>query len=366
MRIVFLCTELSGYMNACLRELASRREVYLFVSYLPPHRDAPFDNEQFAWMPRQFVWRSDADLDSLGAHLDAFKPDAIILAGWKIAGYRKLALKWKSRAIRIMTMDNPWRGTLRQWAGVISAPFFARRLADAIWIPGERQAQFAHKLGFKKVIYGLYSCDYPRFSAIFNARTQERRNAERSFLFVGRMIKIKGISTLISAYKLYRHRTPNPWPLICCGHGPLVPLLDGVPGVAVHGFLQPDELPGIMANASCFVLPSEFDPFPLVILEATTAGLIILASDSVGNVPHLVQNNYNGFTFRTGDVEELSRLMEHVSLSSDEELNRMAKASSSLARQFTPERWADTLLDFVDRNGRNEKAGFMAAARRQS
>jgi hypothetical protein len=58
--------------------------------------------------------------------------------------------------------------------------------------------------------------------------------------------------------------------------------------------------------------------------------------------------------------------MEHVSLSSDEELNRMAKASSSLARQFTPERWADTLLDFVDRNGRNEKAGFMAAARRQS
>jgi glycosyltransferase involved in cell wall biosynthesis len=353
---------LSGYLNACLRELALRPDVDLFVSYFPPHQDAPFDDDQFAWIPKQFVWRSDADLDSLDTKLDAFKPDAIVLCGWGVAGYRKLSRKWKSGSVRILAMDNHWLGTPRQWAGVVSAPLFVRRLADAIWVPGERQAQFARKLGFQKILSGLYSCDTAKFSAIYNAQTQSKRNAEPSFLFVGRMIKIKGIATLASAYKLYRSRTPNPWPLVCCGHGPLVSLLEGVPGVRSHGFIQPDELPEIMAKASCLVLPSEFDPFPLVILEATTAGLVILASEEVGNVPHLVQNKYNGFTFPADDAEELSRMMEEVSQSSDEKLNRMAEASSLLARQFTPQRWADTLLDFSERNRKSPNQELLKSA----
>jgi glycosyltransferase involved in cell wall biosynthesis len=117
-----------------------------------------------------------------------------------------------------------------------------------------------------------------------------------------------------------------------------------------------------MAKASCLVLPSEFDPFPLVILEATTAGLVILASEEVGNVPHLVQNKYNGFTFPADDAEELSRMMEEVSQSSDEKLNRMAEASSLLARQFTPQRWADTLLDFSERNRKSPNQELLKSA----
>jgi glycosyltransferase involved in cell wall biosynthesis len=94
-------------------------------------------------------------------------------------------------------------------------------------------------------------------------------------------------------------------------------------------------------------MPSTFEAWALAVHEAAAAGLLILASDAVGSGPHLVQDNYNGFVFGVNDSEGLSRLMERVSLLSDEKLNSMAAASYSLARQFTPARWADTLFDFV-------------------
>ena len=45
MRIAVLWTTLSGYLNACMKELASRDGVELFVSHQAPLQQAPFDDE---------------------------------------------------------------------------------------------------------------------------------------------------------------------------------------------------------------------------------------------------------------------------------------------------------------------------------
>jgi glycosyltransferase involved in cell wall biosynthesis len=126
-------------------------------------------------------------------------------------------------------------------------------------------------------------------------------------------------------------------------------MLEREQGVIVQGFVQPDQLPEALARATCLVLPSFFEPWALVVHEAAAAGLLIIASDAVGSVPHLVQDGYNGFTFRPRDVEGLAELMERIGQLSGEAVHRMSMASFSLAQQFTPERWADTLIDFVQR-----------------
>ncbi len=162
MRVAILWIELTGYLNACLRELASRPGVEIFVAHTPASSNSPFDVEQFRWVSEQLAWRSSSELDSLEARLNAFQPDVIVFAGWSIPAYRKVAKRWKSRATRIMTMDNCWMGTAAQRAGCLIAPFYLRPLADAIWVPGERQAAFASRLHFKQsaILRGSYSCDY--------------------------------------------------------------------------------------------------------------------------------------------------------------------------------------------------------------
>lgn len=60
--------------------------------------------------------------------------------------------------------------------------------------------------------------------------------------------------------------------------------------------------------ADVFVLPSVHEPFGIVILEAWSAGLPVIAAN-VGGIRHLVKNNVDGLTYETGDN---SQLVSHV------------------------------------------------------
>ena len=169
-----------------------------------------------------------------------------------------------------------------------------------------------------------------------------------SFLFVGEFVPEKGVDQLVKAYQSYREKSVDPWPLVCCGAGPLSSLLEGRPGIRVEGFVQPDRLRDILASAGCLVLPSNIDHWGVVVHEAASAGLLILASENVGAAVHLVQDNYNGYLFDSRDVKRLAALMSHVSNLSEARLDAMSRASHLLSKQYSPARWADTLLQARD------------------
>lgn len=351
MRIALLWTHLSGYLNACLKELASRSGVELFVSHLRSDSSAPFNDQQFEWITNRFVLRSKDDNVALDAALEQFQPDILLFSSWYRESYRRAALKFARRSWRVMTMDNCWEATLKQWGGTIIAPWYVRPLADAVLLPGERQAMFARKLGFKQrnILCGALSCDQPKIEEVHLHRIAEHRPVPRSFLFIGRFVSDKGIDQLVRAYQIYRQRSLAPWPLVCCGTGPLLSLLQNQPGIQIEGFVQPDQLGSRLASAGCLVLPSTFEPWGVVVHEAASAGLLILASRSVGAVVNLVQPNFNGYIFDPRDAEELARLMSHVSCMNEERLEAMSRASNLLSRQFSPSLWADNLMDGYDR-----------------
>jgi len=347
MRIAILWIGLSGYLNACLKELASREGVELFVSHQRPVQQVPFDDNQYTWIANRLVWRSHADLVPLGERLRAFDPEILVFSSWHVPAYRQMARELAQRCWRVMAMDNCWLATLKQRIGMLVAPWYVRPLADMIWIPGERQAAFAKRLGFKQraILWGLYSCDQRAIETVHLARLAEGRTVPRGFLFVGRLVSEKGVSQLVNAYQSYRMRSHDPWPLICCGAGPLSALLEGRDGIRVEGFVQPDQLRNLLASAGCLVLPSTFEPWALVVHEAASAGLLVLASENVGAAVHLVQDNYNGYIFDSQDEQELAALMSHVSGLSNARLDAMSRSSHMLSMQFTPARWADTLLE---------------------
>jgi glycosyltransferase involved in cell wall biosynthesis len=79
--------------------------------------------------------------------------------------------------------------------------------------------------------------------------------------------------------------------------------------VHLLGFRNQAELPRLYAMGDLFVLPSEDEPWGLVINEAMCSGLPIVASERVGAAADLIQPGYNGFRFPPGDIPALAQAL---------------------------------------------------------
>lgn len=344
-RVAVMWTHLSGYLNACLKALADTEGVELFVSNIRVADEAPYDEEQFSWIKKRYQWEGDLDADELLARLEEFRPDTIVSSGWNVPGHRHVLRKFRNRAVRLVTMDNPWLGTLKQRVGVLVAPAYLHPICDAMFVAGERQAVFAHRLGFPqgRILRGHLSCDHEKFAAVY-AEHQKSGVDSCSFAYVGRFSPVKGLDVLVDAYRQYRNSSAQPWPLKCYGTGPLQGVLENVEGIEVMGFCQPRDLPVALSASGCLVLPSTNEPWALVLHEAASAGMAIICSDAVGASVHLVQDGYNGYIVETGDAAELARAMSRYAALDAGERKAMGGNSHKLSWQFTPDRWAKYLL----------------------
>lgn len=87
-----------------------------------------------------------------------------------------------------------------------------------------------------------------------------------------------------------------------------------VPGhpIAFPGFINQQELPRLFGACDVFVLPSEAEPWGLIINEAMCGGMPILASDEIGSVADLVGDGDNGFLFPAGDIDALTAAMRNI------------------------------------------------------
>jgi glycosyltransferase involved in cell wall biosynthesis len=171
----------------------------------------------------------------------------------------------------------------------------------------------------------------------------------KAFLFVARVAPEKGVDSLIDAYKAYRARIDDPWPLIVCGTGRLAHRLAGVEGVDARGFVQPTDLPAIFGEAACMVLPSLFEPYGVALHEAAIAGLGIICSEACGAADDFIDpDEINGRVVPTGDAAALTEAMLAMSHRGPDELEAVRMRSVELAARISPNRWARTLLDLVD------------------
>ena len=220
MRIAILWTRLSGYLNACLRALASRPDVELYVCNQSPANNAHFPEADFSWLNNRYEWILRPDVSVLSDQLLKFRPHVILGANWSIREYRKINRQFRGRDVRVVCIDNQWHATLRQVMGRCVARVYLHHLYDAIYVTGERQADWARCMGFKQsqIWYGCYSCDTHQFGIIAEQR-QSLPVIPEQFLYVGRLEKEKAISELFRAYQQYRQQVDRPWPMMVVGEG---------------------------------------------------------------------------------------------------------------------------------------------------
>ena len=95
------------------------------------------------------------------------------------------------------------------------------------------------------------------------------------------------------------------------------------------GFRNQSELPALYDLCDVFVLPSQREPWGLVINEAMNAGRPVVVSDRVGAGPDLVEDGVNGFVYPARDVAALADRLRRLI---DNPENRAAMGARALEK----------------------------------
>ena len=139
----------------------------------------------------------------------------------------------------------------------------------------------------------------------------------RYLLFSGRLVPTKRVDLLIDAFAATASDRPE-WDLLIVGDGVLREELHRrVPEalrrrVVWTGFLDGPEPALAYHAADVLVLPSDREPWALVVQEAMAAGLVVLSSDVSGAAYELIENRRSGRLFPVGGLEQLKQAILDV------------------------------------------------------
>lgn len=158
---------------------------------------------------------------------------------------------------------------------------------------------------------------------------------------VGRLHPQKNQKLLINAFKLF-HRRFNDYKLHIYGDGELrVELLNLVNDLKLNDsvkiFSAQEGISEIISSVRMFVLSSDFEGMPNVLLEAMALGVPCISTDCrPGGARALIKDGVNGFITPAGDVKELANKM--IRLISDIELQKQfSNACVEIIHSHSPE-----------------------------
>ena len=318
------------------------------LAYRAQTADAAFDDDVVAGLNVRFLDQAERGDAALIQKLVAdSRPDVLVISGWSSPAYRALAYAPVLASVRrVMTMDTPWRNTLRQRLGRYRMGGYLGRM-DRVMVPGERAFQLARALGVPehKIRRGMYAMEWAPLAPVYEQRLALAGGWPRRFLFAARYVEEKGVDVLLEAFRRYRAGVADPWPLTCCGRGPLQPQIAAAAGEGVtdRGFVQPADLPAVYRDHGAFVLPSRYEPWGVVLAEAAGAGLPILCTEACGAAVEVVRTMFNGLVIPSADAGILARAMqwihEHVDV-----LPAWGARGRTLGAAFSDEAWADRWL----------------------
>jgi glycosyltransferase involved in cell wall biosynthesis len=147
----------------------------------------------------------------------------------------------------------------------------------------------------------------------------------------GRFRPQKGYDYLIPAFAQAARDRPD-WKLRICGHGKMQEQLEQLreeSGIADRIELEgpTDNMGEEMANASIFVLSSRFEGFPLVLLEAMSKGMAVVAFDCPTGPADIIDDHVNGLLVRPErDIDALARGIREMI--EDDDLRRRCMAAA--------------------------------------
>lgn len=255
--------------------------------------------------------------------LDKFQPDIVVVGEFGIGTLLVLLYRlWKHKKYKILSICDDSYDMLAENNDFSKIHRVARRilspyLDEIIVVEPQTRDWYQEKYG-KGICFPIIrreDLQRKMYEKVLNKSiglqkkyALENRNV---FLFVGRLIALKNVKTLINSFSQL-DRNENF--LIIVGSGEEENRLRQLTvdleldNILFTGRLEGEELYSWYNVADYFVLASYLEPFGAVTNEALLAGCYSLISNKAGS-RCLIEDGVNGFTFESMDVNELNEKM---------------------------------------------------------
>lgn len=202
-----------------------------------------------------------------------------------------------------------WQLTYEAWRVIVCSQFMKMQLAEQFHTPLDK---------IDVIPNGVYLQPNP-FSSIRERLAFRRRFAEdgeRIAFSVGRIVYEKGLHVLIDAWA--RVRTEFHARLIIAGLGPYrealrmqTHALHLTDAISFPGFISDEDRTRLYHIADMAVIPSLYEPFGIVALEASACGCPVVISET-GGLHEVVRLHETGITVTPGSVESLAWGIVHT------------------------------------------------------
>lgn len=195
-----------------------------------------------------------------------------------------------------------------------------------------------------------------------------RKHEAPTILFIGRQFHRKGGEVLLRAFAWVRERIPDA-KLLIAGSAPDVGDLSGV---EVLGPIDPDatgagSLEALYASADLFCMPSLYEPFGIVFVEAMLHGVPCIGTNAWA-MPEIIDEGETGWLVPVSETQALAdRLL--AALQDRDRLRHMgAEARRRASARFSWELTVRRMLDYMERNevSASRRPVVLAAGDRQA
>ncbi len=160
------------------------------------------------------------------------------------------------------------------------------------------------------------------------------------FLFCAKLLPRKRPADALRAFAKLEDQDSC---LVFAGDGPLRSALESEARtlaishrVRFLGFVNQSRLPETYSSADLFLLPSEYDPCPVVVCEAMLCACPVILSDSIRGRLDLVNHRVTGFVYPCGDVDALAGVMREA-LANPFRLSQMRVAARRRMETWSPD-----------------------------
>lgn len=297
-------------------------------------RDQTFDyrriydrfNFQPIYLKERFKWRGRSLFGGYWKQLEQYRPDLVLTEEFGLGTVCVLIHRFlKRRKYKIVTLCDDSFDMISaknefSWLHRMARKWLTPYLDDLIVVEPKVLHWYQEHYGKGFCFPILQEDEYARaqFRKVWNLchqiRQEQGLSDKRVFLFVGRLVALKNVATILRAFAQLNQQENV---LVVIGDGPekynLVGLADDLNiNVRFTGRLEGEMLNVWYNMADVLVLASYREAFGAVTNEALLAGCYVLVSRKAGS-SCLVEEGINGYTFEPMDVNTLAYRMKKVS-----------------------------------------------------
>ncbi len=274
----------------------------------------------------------------------------VVLEGYNDLG--RLRILWGCRRLGIPCFlfgDNNILGDHPPvWKAAIKRPLvgMVMHCAAGAFYCGRLGRDYFRRYGAKdeRMFPFPYEPDYSALANVSDAALEAVRQRyhlrpDRKYLiYSGRFTAVKRVDLLLAAFREIAAQRPD-WDLLLIGDGPLYkPLLEALPPsirqrMVCTGFISDSAVMAVLYHlGEVLILPSDYEPWGVVVTEAAMASLALICSSVTGAGAELVRDGVNGRLFAAGDAVALREAI--LDVTSAEKIAAMRSASRQVLGEW--------------------------------